>query len=80
MNEVHYIWLDYESSTGSKSSKLIRNGCFTLNDAKEFIRSLRAKTLYENRPAFLKDCVKITLSAQNIDRCGRSGLSECRDR
>lgn len=66
MKEVHYIWIDFESSTGSSKSILLRNGCFSLDGAKKFIKSLRPKTLYENRPTFLKDCVKITLTAQNI--------------
>ena len=66
MKEVHYIWIDFESSTGSYKSILLRNGCFSLDGAKKFIKSLSPKTLYENRPTFLKDCVKITLTAQNI--------------
>lgn len=66
MKEVHYIWIDFESSTGSSKSILLRNGCFSLDGAKKFIKSLSPKTLYENRPTFLKDCVKITLTAQNI--------------
>ena len=66
MKEVHYIWLSYESSTGSSSSKLVRNGNYSLDGAKEFIKSISPKFLYKCRPRFLKDCVKITLSAQNI--------------
>ena len=54
MKEVHYIWIDFESSTGSSKSILLRNGCFSLDGAKKFIKSLRQKTLYENRLTFLK--------------------------
>ena len=66
MKEVHYIWIDFESSTGSYKSILLRNGCFFFFFSKKFIKSLCSITLCENRPTFLKDCVKITLTAQNI--------------
>lgn len=66
MKYVHYIWLSYESSTGSSQEILLRNGKFSLDGAKKFMHSITARALYKSKPQFLKDCVKITLSAQNI--------------
>lgn len=63
---IHYIWIDWVSSTGSESSKLISNRSMPVSDAKEMILGLSAKELLKYRPSWLKDCVCISISAQNI--------------
>lgn len=63
---IHYIWIDWVSSTGSESSRLISNRSMLASDAKEMILGLSAKELLKYRPSWLKDCVRISASAQNI--------------
>lgn len=46
---IHYIWINWVSSTGSKSSRLISNRSMPVSDAD-----------------WLKDCVRISVSAQDI--------------
>lgn len=64
--EIHYIWIDWYSSTGSSKSTLIGNGRMALSEAKRMIAGMSAKALYRERPKWLNDCIKITISAQNI--------------
>lgn len=40
---IHYIWIDWASSTGSISSRLISNRSMSVSDAKEMILGLNAK-------------------------------------
>lgn len=63
---ISYIWIDWVSSTGSKSSRLIGNRSMPVSDAKEMILRTSAKELLKHRPSWLKDCVCISVSAQNI--------------
>ena len=63
---IHYIWIEWVSSTGSKSSRLIGNRSMPVSDAKEMILRLSAKEMLKYRPSWLKDCVCISVSAQNI--------------
>lgn len=63
---IHYIWIDWISSTGSKSSRLISNRSMPVSDAKEMILRTSAKELLKHRPSWLKDCVRISVSAQDI--------------
>ena len=60
------IWINWVSSTGSKSSRLISNRSMPVSDAKEMILRTSAKELLKHRPSWLKDCVRISVSAQNI--------------
>lgn len=63
---IHYIWIDWVSSIGSKSSRLVSNRPMPVSDAKEMILELSAKELLKHRPSWLKDCVRISVSAQDI--------------
>ena len=63
---ISYIWIDWVSSTGSKSSRLISNRSMPVSDAKEMILRTSAKELLKYRPSWLKDCVRISVSAQDI--------------
>lgn len=60
------IWINWVSSTGSKSSRLISNRSMPVSDAKEMILRMSAKELLKHRPSWLKDCVRISVSAQDI--------------
>lgn len=63
---IHYIWINWISYTGSKSSRLISNRSMPVSDAKGMILRTSAKELLKYRPSWLKDCVCISVSAQNI--------------
>lgn len=63
---IHYIWIDWASSTGSISSRLISNRSMSVSDAKEMILGLNAKKKFKHRPSWLNDCVRISISAQSI--------------
>lgn len=63
---IHYIWIEWVSSTGSKSSRLIGNRSMPVSDAKGMILRLSAKEMLKYKPSWLKDCVCISVSAQNI--------------
>lgn len=63
---IFYIWIDWISSTGSKSSRLISDRSMPVSDAKEMILRTSAKELLKYRPSWLKDCVCISVSAQDI--------------
>ena len=63
---IHYIWIEWVSSTGSKSCRLIGNRSMPVSDAKGMILRLSAKEMLKYRPSWLKDCVCISVSAQNI--------------
>ena len=63
---IHYIWINWISYTGSKSSRLISNRSMPVSDAKGMILRLSAKEMLKYRPSWLKDCVCISVSAQNI--------------
>lgn len=60
------IWINWVSSTGSESSRLISNRSMPVSDAKEMILRTSAKELLKYRPSWLKDCVRISVSAQDI--------------
>lgn len=62
---IHYIWINWVSSTGSESSRLISNRPMPVSDAKELILRTSAKELLKYRPSWLKDCVRISVSAQD---------------
>lgn len=62
----HYIRTDRISSAGSKSSRLISNRSVPVSDAKEMISGTGAEELLKHRPGRLKDCVRISVSAQDI--------------
>lgn len=66
MERVHYIWITWYSSTGSKSSYLFYNGNCSLDEAKECINGSKGRDLFKCYPSFLKDCIKVRMSAQNI--------------
>lgn len=63
---IHNIWINWVSSTGSESSRLISNRSMPVSDAKEMILRTSAKELLKYRPSWLKDCVRISVSAQDI--------------
>lgn len=63
---IHYIWIDWVSSTGSKSSRLVSNRPMPVSDAKEMILELSARELLKYRPSWLQSCIRISVSAQNI--------------
>ena len=63
---IHYIWINWVSSKGSESSRLISNRSMPVSDAKEMILRTSAKELLKHRPSWLKDCVRISVSAQDI--------------
>lgn len=63
---IHYIRINRISYTGSKSSRLISNRSMPVSDAKEMILRTSAKELLKHRPSWLKDCVRISVSAQDI--------------
>lgn len=64
--QIHYIWVHWYSSTGSSHSKLINNKSVDYGFAVRIIKRMDAKCLYMDRPDWLKDCTRITVSAQNI--------------
>lgn len=64
--EIHYIWIYWESSTGSAHSRLVSNKTMPFESAKEQIKKMNPEVFYKSRPDWLKDCVRIVVSAQNI--------------
>lgn len=64
--EIHYIWVHWDSSTGSTHSYLVSNKAMPFELAKKQIKSMSPEVLYRSCPDWLKDCVRITISAQNI--------------
>lgn len=62
---AQYVWLSFESETGSIDSKLVMNGNYPLDVLIEELRAIPAKELIASCPSWIK-LKQVRLSCQNI--------------
>ena len=67
MAKIHYIWLDFENSSGSVHSTLVYNGEMEATTAAKAMDKISKERQLQLKPRWMKDVKKIELSAQTIE-------------
>ena len=65
MEKVNYIWITWESSSGSAHSMLWYNGYCSYAEAKRAIDGTDTVALFKASPSWM-NCVRVRMTAQNL--------------
>lgn len=68
---AQYVWLSYESETGSVDSKLVMNGNYPLDELIPELKAIPAKKLIQQCPKWISNLKEIRITAQNIFMNGK---------